>query len=355
MRPPRLPRQFKRKKREDRRGRHTKEERLARIRAAKATIVNPTCRGCSSVLDSMRKTEEGDAVVCTTCGLVDNNTCFDLESPVYDYVPRSPFYKHRFYFAERLLQARNSEPRLTLRELDILSIVYDTYRDLCPLVWQESNFTKKHCGTICRLIKSQYPKSPFNRRIERWYQYRVYMCGPVSDEIPLHLSCKLRLFFDAYAEFFTIYLEETGITRKNITQLDLVILTFLYNFDYDYVRKYGWYFLNYNIVNKTPCVFKHREKIKTICKMINERILNYHSQNIRPNCYKWFREGNQLKVPSVDTILDMCLFSEMGVKQYVNYKKKNHVALLYYLDVIVKRPHVDVFIPSSQENNKSLL
>jgi len=341
MRPPRFSRRYKKKKSEDRRGRHTKAERLARIRAAKATIVNPKCRGCEALLDIMRKTEEGDAVVCTNCGLVDNNTCFDLESPIYDYVPRSPFYKHKFYFAERLLQARNTEPRLSGKELDILSIVYDTYRDICPLVWSEGNFTKKHCGTICRLIKSIYPKCPFNRRIERWYQYRVYMCGSVPNELTYHIASKLRLLFDAYAEFFLIYLQEKGLERKNITQLDLLILTLLYNLDYNYVRQYGWYFLNHNIVNKTPSVYKHRERIKEICRMINERIIFHHSPNIQPNCYRWFREGNRLKVPGIDTILNMCLYSDMGVKQYVNYKKKNHVVLLHYLENIVKKPHFD--------------
>lgn len=338
MRGTRFSRRLKNKKKEDRRGRHTKAERLARIRAAKATIVNPKCRGCNESLDVMCKTEEGDAIVCTSCGLVDNNTCFDLESPTYDYVPRSPFYKHKNYFAERLLQARNTEPRLSGKELDILSIVYDTYRDLCPLVWEERNFTKKHCGTICRLIKNLYPSSPFNRRIERWYQYRVYMCGPTSNELPYQISNQLRFLFDAYAEFFIVYLEEQNIARRNITQLDLVILVLLYNLDYKHVNEYGWYFLNHNIVNKTPSVYNDRNTIKQICKLVNERILFCHNHNIKPNCYRWFRDGNRLKVPTVDKILHMCLASDMGVRQYVNYKKNNEVALLYYLENMVKRP-----------------
>lgn len=331
MRTPRMPRSLKTKK-EDRRGRHTKAERLERIRKAKKSIISPTCRGCGNILDVMCKTEEGDAVVCTSCGLVDNNTCFDIESPVYDYVPRSPFYKHKNYFAERLLQARNSEPRLSNKELDILSIVYDTYRDICPDIWREENFTKKHCATICRLIKKLYPNSPFNRRIERWYQYRVYMCGPSPGEISFYTSNKLRFLFDAYAEFFLIYLDEKKLPRKNITQLDMVILVLLYNLDYNLVNNHGWYFLNHNIINMTPSVYRDRERIKEICDMINERILYYHSPNIKHNCYKWFRDGNRLKVPQVKDLLDMCLFTPMGALQYVNYKKNNEVALIHYLE-----------------------
>jgi len=341
MRSPRFSKLFKRKKREDRRGKHTKIQRLAAIRAAKATIVNPKCRECESDLDPMCKTSEGDAIVCTTCGVVDNNTCFDLESPVYDYVPRSPFYKHKNYFAERLLQARNTEPRLSSKELNIISLVYDTYRDICPLVWSERNFTKKHCGTICRLIKKVYPSSPFNRRIERWYQYRVYLCGSTLAEIPYQVAVHLRFLFDAYAEFFLIYLEENGMTRKNITKLDLVILVLLYNLNYKHVNEYGWYFLNHNIVNKTPSVYRDRESIKSICKMINERIIFHKSHNIKPSCYKWFRDGNRLKVPTVDKILSMCLWTPMGVLQYVNLKNNSEVALIYYLDKYGKTPNLD--------------
>lgn len=327
------------KKKEDRRGKHTKLERLRRIREAKATIKNPTCRGCDSLLDPMHKTEEGDAIVCCYCGLVDNNTCFDFESPVYDYVPRSPFYRHKNYFAERLLQARNSEPRLSEKELLVLSSVYDTYRDICPTVWSERNFTKKHCGTICRLIKKQYPNSPFNRRVERWYQYRVYLCGSTNTELPYQVANQLRFLFDAYSEFFKIYIEEQGLVRKNITQLDLVILVFLYNLDYRYLNRYGWYFLNHNIVNMTPSVIRDRKRIKEICKMVNTRILVHHVPNIKPQCYKWFRDGNRLKVPSLKVILDSCLSSEMGVLQYVNYKKNNEAVLLYYLDKYSEGSH----------------
>lgn len=342
MRIPRCPRSNKRKKKEDKRGRHTKLQRLLRIREAKSTIQNPKCRECKSDLDPMCKTEEGDAIVCTNCGLVDNNTCFDFESPVYDYVPRSPFYKHKNYFAERLLQARNSEPRLSEKELFVLSTVYDTFRDNSPLVWGERNFTKKHCGIICRLIKKKYPNSPFNRRIERWYQYRVYICGSTNTELPLQVANQLRYLFDAYSEFFTQHITNTGESRKNITQLDLVILILLYSIDYKLVQRHGWYFLNHNIVNKTPSVYRDRDTIKQICMLVNSNILNYQSLNIKPNCYKWFRSGRRLKIPSIDKLLDMCLSSEMGVIQYLNYKKDNEVALLYYLDKINNPPTIEL-------------
>lgn len=110
------------KKSRDRRGKHTKAERLAKLRAIKNGFTVHKCRGCDSILDPAIRTEEGDAIVCTQCGLVDNNTCFDLESPIFDYVQRSPDYVRKNYFAERIRQARNIEPRLTEHELHCMSV-----------------------------------------------------------------------------------------------------------------------------------------------------------------------------------------------------------------------------------------
>lgn len=333
MRTPRSAKYYK-KKGKDRRGRHTKVDRLAKLRSLRDARRNPTCRSCSEDLDVNIKTEEGDALVCTNCGLVDNNTCFDFEPPLGINIISSPFYMHRNYFAEKILQARNREPRLTDREKDIMSIVYDIYKRNCPLLWSEANFTKKHCGQICRLITRIYPKTPFCRRIERWYQYRVYICGDTNNELSYKVADKLRTLFDAYAHFFLLDIQENNKPKSNITQLDLVILVLLYNIKMKYVNKHGWYFLNHNIVNNTPSIIRDRDRILEICTMINDRILRPDAKysNIRSQCYRWFRKGNKLKVPHVSMLLSMCMYSKFGVIQYVNYKTKNDASLLYYLE-----------------------
>lgn len=319
----------------DRRGRHTKAERLARIREAKKTIVPYRCRGCDSVLDMSIRTTEGDAVVCTNCGLVDDNICFDFEAPIYTHVPRSPLYRHRNYFAEKLLQARNKEPRLSDKELDIISIIFDIYQEECPEIWNERNFTKRHMGQICRIIKSVYPKSPFCRRIERWYQYRVYLSGTSGCTLDFHIASQLRVLFDAYVHYFLVHLEETDSDRKNITQLDLVILVLLYNLDKNLLSKYGWYFLNHNIVNRTPSIRRDLDLIKKVCDIVNNRLLNEKKHyDITTLCYVWFRKKGGLKVPSLKNILNRCMENPMGLMQYANYKTSNTSGFIHYLESI---------------------
>lgn len=323
----------KKSKNRDRRGRHTKAERIARIRAAKKSISPYLCRGCNKELNSAIRTEEGDAIVCTNCGLVDDNVCFDYEAPVYDHVPRSPLYRHRNYFAEKLLQARNKEPRLSEKELDIISVIYDIYRDHCPDSWNEANFTKRHMGQICRVIKSVYPNSPFCRRIERWYQYRVYICGNSGYDLDFYVASHLRVLFDAYVHYFLIYLEENNFERKNITQLDLVILILMYNLDKTLLAKYGWYFLNHNIVNCTPSIERDLEVIKQVCNMCNTRLLNdKKSYDITTLCYVWFRKHGPLQVPSLKNIITRCMENPLGVMQYVTYRTCNPAGYVEYLN-----------------------
>lgn len=330
MRTPRSIKRFEARKR-DRRGRHTKADRIAKYITFKDSIKIPTCRGCNTVLDTSIHTKEGDAVVCTTCGLVDDNICFDHEAPVLDHLPHSPFYMHKNYYAEKLLQARNKEPRFRDRELDIMSVVFDIFRDKCPLVWSEEHFTKSHCAQICRLITKHYPKSPFVRRVERWYQYRTYICGVTYGEMSESVATQLRCLFDAFSYFFLLYLQENSLPKRNITQLDLVTLVLLYNLSKYDLAHHGWYFLNHNIVNKTKSVYRDIERIQTICDCINQRILTIkYTNNILPQCYQWFRSGNTLKVPDVDSLLDMALYSPLGAIQFAAHKTKFDAGIYAY-------------------------
>ena len=88
--------------------------------------------------------------------------------------------------------------------------------------------------------------------------------------------------------------------------------------------------------------------------MIKNIILYHRSHNIKVNCYKWFREGKRLKVPSVKMLLNMSLATPMGVLQYVNYKKNNEVALLYYLEKQCgKAPTFEIVYNQENKNNES--
>lgn len=331
MRAPKSIKKFKPKKR-DQRGKHTKAQRIARQLSFKQNLRVMACRGCLKVLDQSIHTEEGDAIVCTDCGLVDNNPCFDFEAPVFDHLPHSPFYKHKNYYAEKILQARNKEPRIRDQELDIMSMVYNIFKDKCTYGWSEGDFTKSHCAKICRLITNIYPKSPFVRRVERWYQYRTYISGSTFGELPEIVACQLRCLFDAYSYFFLLYLKQNNIPKRNITKLDLLNLVLLYNLSKYNLSKFGWYFLNHNIINKTKSVYKDYELIALIFTMINENILLIKpTSNILPQCYTWFRDGNKLVIPPLDELLDSALHSPLSTMQYIAHKRKfNYGKLSYY-------------------------
>lgn len=326
----RVPKYLRKKKsRIDRRGRHTKEDRIAK-RKAVIQIDPQSCRKCNSVLDPAIRTEEGDALVCKYCALVDDRLCFDYETPMLHSDIHTNVYRHKNYFAERLLQARDKEPRFTDKELDLFSSVYDIYRLQCPLLWSEEKFTKKHAARICRLIVKHYPRSTFRRRLERWYQYRNYICGKVNNELPLDIANALKILFDAYSHYFLVYISENKLCRRNITQLDLVILVLLYNLGPEVLAAHGWYFLNHNIMNKTLSTRLDMIRIKAICNLINSNILHMKpSKNISPDCFAWFRSGNILKVPSITTLLNHCMTNPMAYYQFLAYKGNNHLLHLY--------------------------
>lgn len=319
----------------DRRGRHTKAERLAKIRATKESFVKSRCRDCDQVLDQAVRTEEGDAIVCTNCGVVDNNTCFDYEPLVLDYVPRNSLYRHKNYFAEKLRQARNIEPRLSNSELDCMSVLFDIYRSYSPVLWSEGMFTKKHAKRICRSIKNQYPSTQWHTRHERWFQYRTYICGDVGLAMPEDISIQLRVLFDAYAYYFLHYLEINQFPRRNIAKLDLVILVLLYNLSPKTLRDYGWYFINKNIFNKSKATIKDINEIRTICKLINQEIFTLKDVHlVDARCLGWFRAGNRLVVPKLDLLLSYTLTHEMSYVNIVSYYGSSHIELLSTLSLL---------------------
>lgn len=321
-----------RTKKPDMRGRHTKESRMQRLRAIQEAIPRrPTCNNCQAALDYGITTDDGDALVCRSCGVVDSMPIFDTDTIAFPCLPGSPLYRHRYYFGERILQARNSEPRLTDEELDILSLVFNWYKSGGSVFWNEGVFTKKHMSMMCRHLVKRFPKSSWTRRVERWFQYRTYICGQTGLQLQDDVAFILRFLFDAYSRYFQIYAKGTTKKRMNITQLDMVILILLYSVSPEYLPVYGWYFLNKNLINKTPSVYKNYNIAKEVCEMTNNMILQEYDSSIPVLCYQWFRLGNKFTVPDLDDLVDGALGSELGAIQYANYCKNNRMgAHMYY-------------------------
>lgn len=322
-----------RRKLPDRRGRHTKESRAEKLKLILENIKRrPSCENCAHALSFEITTDCGDALVCSVCGVVDSMPIFDSDSDPVPCIKGSPMYRHRYYFGERIKQAKNEEPRFKDGELDILSKVHDLFTGDASLYWDDRFFTKKHMAIMCRLLTKQFPKSFWTRRSERWFQFRTYICGNTGLQLPQDIAVKLRFLFDAYSRYFQIYITDKKQKKKaNITQLDIVILILLFSLDPKYVNDFGWYFLNKNLINRTPSTFKNYTAAKEICEMINQRILKEYFPTIPVICYRWFRLGNSLKVPDLDDLIDCSLGSELGAIQYANYCKQNTVgAYLFY-------------------------
>jgi len=327
-----IKRRNQRNKGPDMRGRHTKESRLRRLQLIRENIPKrPTCSNCTTDLDYGVTTDDGNALVCRSCGVVDSMPIFDTDYVPIPCIPGSPLYRHRYYFGERILQARNQEPRLTDDELDTLSLVYNAYKARDPIFWYEGVFTKKHMSMICRHLVKRFPKSFWTRRVERWFQYRTYICGQTGLQLPDDIASMLRFLFDAYSRYFQLHVKDFENKKTNITQLDMVILVLLYSISPEYLSIYGWYFLNRNLVNMTPSVFKNYRTVKKVCETINERILLEYDNTIPKMCYQWFRLGNKLTVLELDDLVDGALGSELGAIQYANYRKNNSVgAYMFY-------------------------
>ncbi len=316
-----------RKKFQDMRGRHTKMSRLEKKRRLLENMEwrsSPrNCNSCGVGLDAAIKTSDGSALVCKSCGVVDDMPIFDNDEISFCCIPGSPLYRHRYYFGERILQAKNREPRFSNKELDLLSIVFNLYANNSEVVWSERFFTKKHMSMICKHLINRFPGSFWTRRVERWFQYRTYLCGETGLQLPENISLRLRELFDAYSFYFQYYVKYSIKLKTNITQLDMVILVLLYSLNPSYLPAFGWYFLNRNLVNKTPSVYKNYGRVKEICAMVNRRILSEYDASIPRECYNWFRSGNRITVPDLEDLVNGALGSELGAIQYANYCKGN--------------------------------
>lgn len=316
------------------RGRHTKETRKQKIKSILENLPKgPTCNSCNMELDYGITTDDGNALVCRFCGVVDSMPIFDTDTIPFGCVPGSPLYRHRNYFAERILQAKNEEPRLRDEELDTISLVYNMYKASGSIFWHEGFFTKKHMSIICGHLVKRFPKSFWTRRVERWFQYRTYICGQTGLQLPESVGFTLRFLFDAYSTYFQRKLKKKRIRKANITQLDMVILVLLFSIDPAFLPSYGWYFLNRNLINKTPSVYKNYSKVKSVCASINKKILSEYDDTIPKVCYQWFRLGNRISVPDLDDLVDGALGSQLGAIQYANYCKGNGIgSFMFYSD-----------------------
>jgi len=320
----RIKKRLAQKKKEDRRGRHTKESRAKKqleiqkfLADATATTICPNCYGTVFV-----PTSDSDSYACVVCGFVTNERIVDGACDFTQLPPGSPRYRHINYFAERIQQCRNREPRFTASEQNKINVVWSALHDQDRDAFSGSpkSFSKYRFRQICGILSELEPGRRWKQKLERWWQARVLLYGHDSDwNTPDDIHARLlKDLFVPLACWFELYFKREG-EAHNIPKLDLIFLVLLYNISEESVRRYGWYFLTKNIVWPTKSTLQNYERIEKICAAVNTQINDKKTlarrNNVPLRAINWFHE-NQYTVPELDYLVELAIDSREGICTY---------------------------------------
>lgn len=306
-------------KENDMRGRHTKKSREDKRKQLqeyyKKIKETDTCKECGSF--DFRPSSDNDSYVCIKCGMLSNIQVFDYESPI-DTPKSISYYLHRNYFAERMRQWSNTEPRFTKDAKNKISSIFTILQEQNPDYWayNELSFSKARFGEICRILNKLYPEDRWNTKLERWLQARsiIYTKKFNPDYHPdFTLIELLKTLFDPVAYCFTNYFKDLNeFKRHNIPKLDLIILFFLYTINEELVIRYGWYFLSEQLYWQSNSIKKDFKRIKVLFDYVNNDF-KYNSKTniIRRASYSWFRH-NKLKTCDLEHLVWLITRSEPG-------------------------------------------
>lgn len=314
-----LRRRFRTKRKQpDLRGKHTKKSRLAKkleFETYLNTVVRrPSCTNCHGSV--FVPTNDQDALVCTTCGMVSNNLLIEGATDITESRPRSALYRQRNYFAECVLHATASDPRFTSSEQYKINLVWSELHDKDPDTWTNCgrSFSKFRFQQICRILDKIEPNKRWKQKLERWLQAKQIIFG-VDDDFRMpdeFTSATLKILFDPIAKFFETKFKKNEPGHHNIPKMDLIFLVLLYNIAPEAVVQHGWYFLSKNIIWPTCAIEKDYKRIYRITKAVNAEFLRKNRQpHVRSESYAWLNK-HKYKVPTLETIVLLALSSHEG-------------------------------------------
>ena len=279
------------------------------------------CKECGSV--DFRPTNDNDSYVCIKCGMLSNIQIFDYEIPIS--TPKTiSYYLHRNYFAERMRQWNNTEPRFTKDAKNKISTIFTILQEQNSDYWayNELSFSKAKFGEICRILNHLYPEDRWNTKLERWLQARSIIYTkkfnlyyhPDANLIEL-----LKTLFDPVAYCFaTKFKNLKEFKRHNIPKLDLIILFFLYTIDEKYVIRYGWYYFNDQIYWQSNSIKKDYKRIIILFNYVNNNFKYTNKTNvIRRESYNWYRKY-KIKTCDLEHLVWLITQSEYGKAFYSN-------------------------------------
>ena len=321
------------KKKDDRRGRHTKESRRLKQEEINRFLNNlatiSLCDNCTG--SSFVPTVDGDANVCTTCGMVTRariiEGCTDVLLDFYGSAP----YLHRNYFAERLLQARGKEPSFTTTEENKINVVWSMLHDQDRVRFGNSagSYSKYRYRQILRTLNIMEPDQGWKKKLERWWQSREVIYGPDNtwNTLDDYHSYMLKVLFDPIGSCFDEHFRKKTPGRHNIPKLNVLVLILLYNISEDALVKYGWYFLSKNIIRPTKSVLENYKRAKHIIHKVNEDFINRLIRpDVRKESYQWLQKHKYV-VPELDYLVSLATDSKEGHHCMLQHLK--HGSLLY--------------------------
>lgn len=319
------------KKKFDRRGRHTKQSR-AKVRAAREaylrSLTSPVCVHCSG--RQFAQTDDSESMVCVQCGLVDPDQRITVTGDgqrEHDRLmvdcTRSGPYHHRNYFAERIRQFNNTEPRFsTLEKSQIYGVQSFLERHLGS-EWSAGLLSKEKFGQICRLLDQVQPGQRWRQKLERWHQAKIAICGRADYQPDLpgtEITHQMKVIFDGFAFVFERFFRDQDPSRRNVPKLDLVCLILLYNIKKSVLWRYGWFFMNPQIWWESQSTLRDFERCREIAARCNSDLINLEPSRklVRRDTMVWFRQ-NKLVVPTISE-LRSCVPYDYDQNSSVPYK-----------------------------------
>lgn len=318
-----MPKTRRKPKKEDRRGKHTKEsrekKRIEDQRFFDSISSLQRCVECNGV--DFVPTDDGDTNVCIGCGLVCFNRIIEGTTDVLLDIRGSAPYRPRNYFAERLRQARGTDPRFTTSQENKINVVWSMLHDRNRIAWsgRAKSFSKHRFRQICGVLDKMEPGNRWKQKLEKWWQARTVIYGTDStwETLDEFTTLKLKILFDPFACYFSTRFKKNSPGSHNIPKMDLIILVLLYNVSEEALQRYGWYFLSKNIIWPTESTLKDYARIKEIACCVNEEFMKSSKKPfVRSQSYAWFHKNREYTVPDLDYLVWLAYDSPEGRSTY---------------------------------------
>lgn len=346
-----MARRHKKRKIDDRRGKHTKQSRLRQLeereRYLKSLERENVCEECGTVLKG-NTTADGDREVCHGCGMVQDNIVLDKQVEGYITFHEKSLYLHRNYFSERMSQWIGQDPVFSSSERSAIHSCWSKLHETNPFIWSNSrcSWSKSKFGEICRLLDACQPQKGWKKKIEKWIQAEniIYgsldICTLPDDSI----VDEMKILFDPIAFTFNKYFKDKK-AKHNIPKLDIICLILLYNISEKALRDFGWYFLNEFIVWESESMISAHQRTTEILDFINKRWFDIpHIKFVREESVKWLLY-NKYKIPTLQKICDIVRCSEKGqsIIEHLYIDNKNKFIFAYFAAQLSQQAFLDVF------------